>query len=48
MENVRSRLKLDCIQKDDFKKNIQLQSKLIFSGIHKSYEIFDSFKFQTK
>ena len=37
MENVRNRMKLDFIKKDDYKKLIKQQSKLTFNGIHKSY-----------
>ena len=38
MENVRNRLKIKPIKKDDYKENIKQQSKLTFNGIHKSYE----------
>ena len=44
MENVRNRLKVEIIKKDEFKKVIQQQSKLNFSGIHKSYESYDSYR----
>ena len=35
LENVRNRLKLEIIKKDDIKKIIKQQSKLTFNGIHK-------------
>ena len=40
MENVRIRLniKLRRIKKDDYRQIIKQQSKVIFNGIHKSYE----------
>ena len=38
MENVRNRLKIKPIKKDDHKEIIKQQSKLTFNGIHKSYE----------
>ena len=34
LENVRNRLRLEFIKKDDYKKIIKQQSKLIFNGIH--------------
>ena len=42
IENVRNRLRLDFIKKDDCKEVIKLQSKLTLNGIHKSYENCDS------
>ena len=38
MENVRNRLKIKPVKKDEYKEIIKLQSKLTFNGIHKSYE----------
>ena len=38
MENVRNRLKIKPVKKDDYKEIIKLQSKLTFNGIHESYE----------
>ena len=38
MENVRNRLKIKPVKKDDYKENIKLQLYLTFNGIHKSYE----------
>ena len=46
MENVRNRLELELIKKDDVKKIIKQQSKLTFNGIHKSYENCDSYTFK--
>ena len=46
MENVRNRLKIKFIKKDDHKEIIKLQSKLTFNGIHKSYENCDSYTFK--
>ena len=43
MENVRNRLKIKFIKKDDHKEIIKQQSKLTFNGIHKSYENCDSY-----
>ena len=42
MENVRNRLKIEFVKKDDYRE-IKQQSKLTFNGIHKSYENRDSF-----
>ena len=38
MENVRNRIKVEFIKKDDTDRIIKRQSKLTFNGIHKSYE----------
>ena len=38
MENVRNRLKIKPVKKENYKEIIKLQSKLTFNGIHKSYE----------
>ena len=46
MENVRNRIKVEFIKKDDTDKIIKQQSKLIFNGIHKSYENYDSYTFK--
>ena len=46
MENVRNRLKIKFIKKDEYRKIIKQQSKLTFNGIHKSYEICDSYTFK--
>ena len=46
LENVRNRLELKLIKKDDFKKIINQQSKLTFNGIQKSYENYDSYTFK--
>ena len=46
MENVRNRIKVELIKKDDTDKTIKQQSKLTFNGIHKSYENFDSYTFK--
>ena len=46
MENVRNRLKIKFIKKDDYSEIIKQQSKLTFDGIHKSYENFDSYTFK--
>ena len=43
MENVRNRLKIKFIKKDDYREIIKQQSKLTFNGIHKSYENCDSY-----
>ena len=46
MENVRNRLKIKIIKKDDYREIIKQQSKLTFNGIHKSYENCDSYTFK--
>ena len=43
MENVRNRLKIKIIKKDNYRKIIEYQSKLTFTGIHKLYENCDSY-----
>ena len=43
MENVRNRLKIKFLKKDNYRKKIEYQSKLTFTGIHKSYENCDSY-----
>ena len=45
LEDVRNRLKIEIIKKDDIKNIINQQSKLTFNGIHKSYENCDGFTF---
>ena len=44
MENVRNRIRVKFIEKDEYKKN--QQSKMTFNGIHKSYENCDSYTFK--
>ena len=46
MENVRNRLKIKFIKKDDYREIVKHQSKLTFNGIHKSYEKCDSYTFK--
>ena len=46
MENVRNAIRLKFIRKDDKEKTIKPQSKLTFSGIHKSYTIYDGYTFK--
>ena len=47
LENVRNRIKVEFIRKDDTNKIVKQQSKLTFNGIHKSYEyIYDSYTFR--
>ena len=45
MENLRNRLKINFIKKDDYREIIKQQSKLTFNGFHKSYENCDSYTF---
>ena len=47
-EDVRKRWELELYKKDDNKKIIKRQSILIFNGIHKSYENYDSYTFKKK
>ena len=46
MENVRNRLKIKFVKKDDYREIIKQQSKQTFNGIHKSYENCDSYTFR--
>ena len=46
MENIRNRLKINFIEKDNYRKIINHQCKLTFTGIHKSYENCDSYTFK--
>ena len=46
IEIVRNRLKIEFIKKHGYKKVLKQQSKLTFSGIHKSHENSDSYTFQ--
>ena len=46
LENVRNRLELELIKKDNIKKIINQQSKLTFNGIQKSYENYGSYTFK--
>ena len=43
MGNVRNRLRLDLIEKHEYKEIIEQKSKIIFNGIHKTYEDCDNF-----
>ena len=46
LENVRNRLGLELIKKDDIKKIITQQSKLTFNGIQKTYKNYYSFTYK--
>ena len=46
MENVRNRIRVELIRKDDTDKIKKQQSKLTSNGIHKSYENYDSYTFK--
>ena len=46
LENIRNRLELELIKKDNIKKIIDQQSKLTFNCIQKSYENYDSYTFK--
>ena len=46
LENVRNRLELKLMKKDDIKDIIKIQSKLTFNGIQKSYENCYSFTYK--
>ena len=46
LENVRNRLRLELIKKDDIKNIIIQESKLTFNGNHKSYENYYSYTFK--
>ena len=45
-ENERNRLRLVFFKKYVFKKIMKQQSKFTFNGIHKSYDIGDSYTFE--
>ena len=45
LENIRNRLDLELIKKDNIKKIVDQQSKLTFNGIQKTYEIYYSFTY---
>ena len=46
LENVRNRLEIELIKKNNVKKIIIRQSKLTFNGIQKSHENYDSYTFK--
>ena len=46
MENVRNRIRVEFIRKDDTDRIIKQQSKLTFNGIHKSNETYDRYTFK--
>ena len=46
MENVRNRLKIKIIKKDNYRKIIKQRSKLTFNGFNKSCENCDSYTFK--
>ena len=46
LENVRNRKKVEFIKKNDTDKISKQQSKLIFNGIHKSCDNYDSYTFK--
>ena len=48
LENLRNRLDLELIKKDNIKKIINQQSKLTFNGIQKSYKNYYSYTFKKK
>ena len=48
MDNVRDRIKVEFINRDDTIEIIKQQSKITFNGIHKSYENIDSYTFKQK
>ena len=48
LENVRNRLELELIKKDNIKRIINQQPKLTFNGIQKFYEKYYSYTFKKK
>ena len=46
LENIRNRLNLELIKKDNIKKIVDQQSKLTFNGIQKTYENYYSFTYK--
>ena len=47
-ENIRNRIKVEVIKKDDNEKIVDQQSKLTITGIHISYPNYDSETFKQK
>ena len=45
-ENVRNRLKIKFVKKDNYREIVKRQSKLTFNGVHKPYENCDSYTFK--
>ena len=43
IENIRNRVNIEFIDKNNVEKIVKIQSKLTFNGIHKSFDTFDSF-----
>ena len=48
MKNVRLRLKIKIVKKDDYREIIKQQCKLTFNGIHKPFENCDSYTFKKR
>ena len=48
MENVRNRIKVEFMKKDEIGKIIKQQSKMTFNGIHKLSKNYDSYTFKQK
>ena len=48
MEDVRNRIKVEFIKNTNERKILQYQSRLDFSGIHKSYQDYDSYTFKSR
>ena len=46
MENIRNRIKIEPIKKDEVDKILKWQSKLTFAGIHKEYENYSTYTFK--
>ena len=46
MKNIRNRLKIKFVKKNDYREILKQLSKLTFNGIHKSYENYDSHTFK--
>ena len=47
MEDVRNRIKIEFVKNADERKILRYQSRLDFDGIHKSYQDYDSYTFQS-
>ena len=46
LDIIRNRIKVEFKKKDDNGKLIKQQTKLTFSGFHKSYKNYDSYTFR--
>ena len=48
MKNVRSKLKIELVKKDDDSKLVKVQSELTFEAFHKSYDKYGTYTSKQK